>query len=48
MCYQLQSESRPEFYKWYNLFYGYNGLNENNQKRKILPNIIITPTILKN
>ena len=48
LCYQLQSETRPEFHKYYNLFYGYEGLNENNQKRKILPNIKLTPIILKN
>lgn len=47
-CYQLQSETRPEFHKYYDLFYGYEGLNENNQKRKILPNITLTPIILKN
>lgn len=47
-CYQLQSETRPEFHKYYSLFYGYDGLNENNQKRKILPNIELTPLILKN
>ena len=47
-CYYIQSESRPEFHKIYNLFYGYDGLNENNQKRKILPNIILTPIILRN
>lgn len=47
-CYQLQSESRPEFHKYYTLFYGYEGLNEHNQKRKILPNIIITPINLLN
>jgi hypothetical protein len=33
---------------YYDLFYNYEGLNENNQKRKILPNIILTKTILKN
>jgi hypothetical protein len=47
-CYQLQSESLKEFHFYYNLFYGYKGLNENNQKRKILPNITLTPIILKN
>lgn len=47
-CYCIQSEARPEFHKIYNLFYGYEGLNENNQKRKILPNIILTPIILRN
>ena len=47
-CYYIQSESRPEFHETYNLFYGYEGLNENNQKRKILPNIILTPIILRN
>lgn len=47
-CYQLQSETRPEFHKYYDLFYGYEELNENNQKRKILPNITLTPIILKN
>ena len=29
-CYYIQSETRPEFHEIYNLFYGYNGLNENN------------------
>ena len=47
-CFQLQSETRPEFHKYYELFYGYKDLNENNQKRKILPNITLTPIILKN
>lgn len=47
-CYQLQSETRPEFLEYYNMFYGYIGLNKNGQKRKILPNIIITPIILRN
>ena len=47
-CYYIQSETRPEFHEIYNLFYGYNGLNENNQKRKILPNITLTPIILRN
>lgn len=47
-CYQLQTESLKEFHYYYNLFYGYEGLNENNQKRKILPNINLTPIILKN
>ena len=47
-CYYIQSESRPEFHEIYNLFYGYEGLNENNQKRKILPDIILTPIILRN
>jgi hypothetical protein len=48
LCYQLQTESLTQFHKYYNLFYGYEGLNENNQKRKILPNITLTPLILKN
>ena len=48
LCYYIQSESRPEFHKIYNLFYGYKGLNENNQKRKILPDIILTPIVLRN
>lgn len=47
-CFQLQSETRPEFHKYYELFYGYEGLNENNQKRKILPDITLTPIILRN
>ena len=47
-CYQLQSECLPYFKKYYDLFYGYEGLNENNQKRKILPDVILTPTILLN
>lgn len=47
-CYQLQTESRPEFHKYYNIFYGYEGLNENGQKRKILPDIALTPIILNN
>lgn len=47
-CFQLQSETRPEFHKYYNLFYGYEGLNENGQKRKILPNIVLTPIIARN
>lgn len=47
-CYQLQSETRPEFHKYYTLFYGYEGLNENGQKRKILPNIKLTPIIVRN
>lgn len=46
--YSLQSKSYPEFHYYYNLFYGYEGLNEHKQKRKILPNIDITPIILKN
>lgn len=48
LCFQLFSEARPEFHKYYDLFYGYEGLNENNQKRKILPNVVITPIILRN
>ena len=48
MCFQLQSESLQVFNEYYELFYGYKGLNENNQKRKILPNVIITPIILLN
>lgn len=47
-CYQLQSETRPEFHKYYDLFYGYDGLNEKNQKRKILPDVTLTPIILRN
>lgn len=47
-CYYINSEARPEFHKYYDLFYGYDGLNENNQKRKILPNIDLTPIILRN
>lgn len=47
-CFQLQSETRPEFHKYYDLFYGYEGLNERGQKRKILPDITLTPIILRN
>lgn len=47
-CYQLQTESLSFFHYFYNLFYGYEGLNENNEKRKILPNIQLTPIILRN
>ena len=47
-CFHLQSETRPEFHKYYELFYGYKDLNENNQKRKILPNVTLTPIILRN
>lgn len=47
-CYQLQTESLECFHYYYNLFYGYEGLNENNEKRKILPNIQLTPIILLN
>ncbi len=47
-CYQLQTETRPEFNKYYDLFYGYEGLNELGQKRKILPDIKLTPIILRN
>lgn len=46
--YNLQSKCYPEFHYYYNIFYGYEGLNENNQKRKILPDIKLTPTILRN
>lgn len=47
-CYQLQSESLDCFHYYYTLFYGYEGLNENSQKRKILPDIQLTSLILKN
>lgn len=47
-CFQLQTESLQIFNIFYDLFYGYDGLNENSQKRKILPNIKITPIILLN
>lgn len=47
-CYCLQTEILPFFKQFYELFYGYEGLNENGQKRKILPNITITPIILRN
>lgn len=47
-CYQLKSLAYPEFLEFYNLFYGYEGTKPNGQKRKILPNITLTPIILKN
>lgn len=47
-CYRLQTESLAFFHPYYDLFYGYKGLNENGQKRKILPDIEITPLILLN
>ena len=47
-CYRLQTEVLPFFKQFYELFYGYEGLNENGQKRKILPNVTITPIILRN
>ncbi len=47
-CYSLQTEALPYFKQFYDLFYGYPGLNENGQKRKILPDIKITPIILRN
>lgn len=47
-CYQLTSLAYPEFLEFYNLFYGYKGTKSNGQKRKILPNITLTPVILKN
>ena len=47
-CYQLQTEALPCFLYYYKLFYGYKGLNENGQKRKILPDIKLTSIILKN
>lgn len=47
-CYYIQSEALYIFDKYYDLFYGYDGLNENGEKRKTLPNIKLTPIILKN
>lgn len=47
-CYYIDSEARPEFHKYYNLFYGYEGLDEHNRKYKTLPNIDLTPIILRN
>lgn len=47
-CYQLKTKVYPEFHKYYNLFYGYEGTKPNGQKRKILPDIKLSPTILKN
>lgn len=48
LCFQLQTENLSIFNVYYKLFYGYDGLNENNEKRKILPNIKISPIILLN
>lgn len=47
-CYNIDSEARPEFHEFYNLFYGYDGLDEHNRKYKILPNINLNPIILRN
>lgn len=47
-CYYIDSEARPEFHEFYNLFYGYDGLDEHNRKYKTLPNIDLNPIILKN
>ena len=47
-CYNIDSEARPEFHEFYNLFYGYEGLDEHNRKYKILPDINLNPIILRN
>lgn len=47
-CYYIDSEARPEFYKYYNLFYGYEGLDEHGRKYKTLPNVDLTPIKLRN
>lgn len=47
-CYYIDSEARPEFHRYYNLFYGYEGLDENNRKYKTLPDINLNPIILRN
>lgn len=47
-CYYINSEARPEFHKYYNLFYGYEGLDEHGRKYKILPNVDLTPIKLRN
>lgn len=47
-CYNIDSEARPEFHEFYDLFYGYEGLDEHNRKYKILPDINLNPIILRN
>lgn len=47
-CYYIDSEARPEFHKYYSLFYGYKGLDEHGRKYKTLPNIDLTPIKLRN
>lgn len=47
-CYTLQTEALPYFKRFYEMFYGYKGLNENGQKRKILPDVVLTPIVLRN
>lgn len=47
-CYYIDSEARPEFHEYYNMFYGYEGLDEHGRKYKTLPNIDLTPIKLKN
>ena len=47
-CYNIDSEARPEFHEFYNLFYGYEGLDEHNRKYKTLPDINLNPIILRN
>lgn len=33
-CWQLKTEALPNFQKYYNMFYGYKGLNEKKSKKK--------------
>ena len=47
-CYNIDSEARPEFHEFYNLFYGYEGLDEHNRKYKTLPDINLNPIIFRN
>lgn len=47
-CYYIDSEARPEFHKYYDLFYGYEGLDEHGRKYKTLPNIDLNPIRLRN
>lgn len=47
-CYYINSEARPEFMPYYKLFYGYEGLDEHGRKYKTLPNIDLSPIILRN
>ena len=47
-CYNIDSEARPEFHEFYDLFYGYEGLDEHNRKYKTLPDINLNPIILRN
>lgn len=47
-CYYIDSEARPEFHKYYTMFYGYEGLDEHGRKYKTLPNINLTPIKLRN